>query len=449
MNGGRRSLRRSSAGFAVLTGAVVLSCGLTVGCEPTESTNHGNSLAGGPAPDLNAPTRTQASRADGGELDAIFEQTQRDAELLLDQQRREGRDLSPDAVALAEQDDPFASNGAGYDRGQGSGAGPARNEIRWSSPSHSRPPLRSPRRDGTMRPTPYSPLFREEQPGIEVKPLEDDETAAARNRTNDVRAAAVDDGSAGATEELATDADHLDQLLVDLRRELYRNSIDEDQPLRHLLTIAATSMVHPDRTIDPEVFRDLTDRERELLQIFQTFFARVGTELDGDTTAEDVLINAILELKKEVAHDPDFKLPSVAMCYRVGGFGDFDVFPRNAFLAHAEQKFVLYVEISGFTSEMNDKNEWVTEVSQQLEIYSDADGIPVWSDPWRRAVDVTTNQRRDFFTTQIITLPKALSVGKYHLKVRVRDEHTGAEAEESIPFDMVADPKRAARIPGN
>jgi hypothetical protein len=34
-------------------------------------------------------------------------------------------------------------------------------------------------------------------------------------------------------------------------------------------------------------------------------------------------------------------------------------------------------------------------------------------------------------------------VGRYHLKVRIRDEKSGAEAEGSIPFEMVADPRMA------
>jgi hypothetical protein len=92
-------------------------------------------------------------------------------------------------------------------------------------------------------------------------------------------------------------------------------------------------------------------------------------------------------------------------------------------------------------------NQWLTEISQQLEIISDRDGIPVWSEPWQKAVDVTSHRRRDFFTTQIITLPEALSVGRYHLKIRVRDEKSGAETEESITFEMVADPKLTAKVP--
>jgi hypothetical protein len=46
----------------------------------------------------------------------------------------------------------------------------------------------------------------------------------------------------------------------------------------------------------------------------------------------------------------------------------------------------------------------------------------------------------------VITLPKALSVGKYTLKVRLRDEKSGAETEGSLPFEMVADPKLAAAM---
>jgi len=40
-----------------------------------------------------------------------------------------------------------------------------------------------------------------------------------------------------------------------------------------------------------------------------------------------------------------------------------------------------------------------------------------------------------------------LSVGRYHLKIQVRDETSGAESEESIGFEMVADPKLAASVP--
>ena len=158
-------------------------------------------------------------------------------------------------------------------------------------------------------------------------------------------------------------------------------------------------------------------------------------------------MKAIRTLETTAVEQPQLALPAARLCWRIGGFGDFDAFDRAVFLAHDEQQMILYLEIDDFESVQNKNGEWVTEVSQQLEIYSDRDGIPVWSEPWQKAVDATNNQRRDFFTTQIITLPKALSVGSYHLKIRARDETSGAEAETSIPLEMVADPKLAASVP--
>ncbi|MCH7765653.1 MAG: hypothetical protein IH916_03770 [Acidobacteria bacterium] len=138
----------------------------------------------------------------------------------------------------------------------------------------------------------------------------------------------------------------------------------------------------------------------------------------------------------------------MSMCYRVEGFGKYEQFDHYHFLAHTEQQVIVYVEIGEFTSEPNEKGEWITELSQQITIYADRDGIPVWrSGDMQSAIDRSQKQRNDFFLLQIITLPKALSVGKYHMKVRVRDEKSGAEAEEAIEFEMVADPKLAVQIP--
>ncbi len=96
-----------------------------------------------------------------------------------------------------------------------------------------------------------------------------------------------------------------------------------------------------------------------------------------------------------------------------------------------------------FTSELNEKSQWVTELSQQLVIYSDRDGIPVWREDWQAGVDASKNRRDDFFIVQLITLPQRLSVGRYQLKLHIRDEKSGAEAETALEFEMVADPRMA------
>jgi hypothetical protein len=110
-----------------------------------------------------------------------------------------------------------------------------------------------------------------------------------------------------------------------------------------------------------------------------------------------------------------------------------------AFLAHSAQQAVVYVEIEDFTSELNEKGQWVTELSQQLVVISERDGIPVWREDWQAGVDLSRKQRDDFFIVQVVTLPDRLAVGRYNLKIRIRDDRSGAEAETAIDFEMVAD----------
>jgi hypothetical protein len=247
--------------------------------------------------------------------------------------------------------------------------------------------------------------------------------------------------------EQAMETNRIEQLMIDLSSELYRQSSYTNMPLRELITIAAMSIVKPDRELTAEAIPGLTDREREILVYFQGFFQKLGEDLDGQRDAEDVAREAVASLRTALVETPQMTLATSTLCYRIEGFGAFDEFDRYSFLAHDGQQVIVYLEVEGFTSELNAKSEWVTELSQQLTIYSDHDGIPVWRADWQPAVDVTRNQRQDFFTVQVVTLPKQLSVGKYQLKIRMRDEKSGAEAEGAIEFEMVADSKLAASLP--
>ena len=237
----------------------------------------------------------------------------------------------------------------------------------------------------------------------------------------------------------------LRRLIVDLSAELYRRGAYSDMPMRELLLSTATTMVTPDRALIPEALPGLTQREREIVGLMQDFFRRLGQELDA-TGDPEVVVTAIIELAAALQKQSSLVLPTVSLCTRVGGFGDYDEFPRTeqgryTFLAHSDQQAVVYVEVDDFVSELNDKGQWVTELSQQLVVFSDRDGIPVWREDWQLGTDTSKNRRADFFIVQIITLPERLSVGLYQLKIHVRDKRSGAEAEAIVEFEMVADPR--------
>jgi hypothetical protein len=243
----------------------------------------------------------------------------------------------------------------------------------------------------------------------------------------------------------APDRERMLQLTVDLCSELYRQGAYSNVPLRELLLIAATSLVTPDRALVPDALPGLSERERELLARMQEFFAEIGRGLQEDRDPE-AIVKAIEQLHQILGRQPRLTLPKAALCTRVGGFGDYDEFARNeagrySFLAHSGQQAVVYVEVADFTSALNEQGQWVTELSQQLVLYSDRDGIPVWRESWQPGHDTSRNRRGDFFVVQIITLPAQLSVGRYQLKVQVRDDKSRAEAEIAVDLEMLADPR--------
>lgn len=246
------------------------------------------------------------------------------------------------------------------------------------------------------------------------------------------------------TKAPSSSEDDLHRTMIDFSRELYVNSTWSDQPLKELLVLASLSMLDPERAIDPNAIPDLTDEERALLALMQKYFIAIGNDIDSETNPWLTMSTATTELQRRLKQTPDLEMPTLALCTRVGGFGDFDEWmilndmDQYSFIAHTKQPVIIYLEMEGFTSNLNDKDLWETVTSQHLTIYSDRDGIPVWKEDWQSASDQSRKRRRDYFTVQKFDLPRGLSVGRYQLKVRVRDEKTGAETEQNIPFTMTA-----------
>lgn len=271
-----------------------------------------------------------------------------------------------------------------------------------------------------------------------------EKTDAAPTTEPDVPAAVARPQAIALATPDANDA-ALQRTMIDFSRELYAGSTWSDQPMKELLVLASMSILDPSRALDADAFPDLTEEERGLLSAMQAWFTAVGEDLSADADSWAVLHDASDQLQKQLSRVPDLELPSVVMCTRVSGFGDYEEWSDRTnedttytFIAHGRQPVIIYAEMVGFESTLNDRELWETITSQHLTIYSDRDGIPVWKEDWQTAADRSQNQRRDYFTVQQMMLPPGLSAGKYHLKLRVRDEKSGAEVERNIPFTMTA-----------
>lgn len=145
---------------------------------------------------------------------------------------------------------------------------------------------------------------------------------------------------------------------------------------------------------------------------------------------------------------------SVALCSRVESFGRYTPFASNRFLAGRSNPAIIYAEVENFTqrpvAEIGDAggahrpadpDELAVELTIRAELFHD-DGSRQWRSAEALVRDTARTRRRDFFLVQRIDLPANLSVGKYNLKVAVRDRLAGDSlVETTIPITIVADPR--------
>ncbi len=228
---------------------------------------------------------------------------------------------------------------------------------------------------------------------------------------------------------------------------LYRDASRADSPMRSLMALAALSIAEPDRPFNAEAISDITEEERRTLAAFHGFCRELGRQLASSDDPEAVA-KSVEQLAREMRGERRLRLAHGEFCTSVEGFGNFARIEPREFIAHSAARFVLYFEVDGYRSTETGGEGWKTELSVELSILSERDGVPVWRRDWQTITDLAASQRKDFFVTHVVAVPEALSVGAYVMKIRVRDELAGALAELSLPFRMVAAPVVAPR-PGS
>lgn len=193
----------------------------------------------------------------------------------------------------------------------------------------------------------------------------------------------------------------------------------------------------------------LTSQERTTLSAIRT----LGRALSQDGKVTDParavqLVEGVLSALREAAA---VRIARSALCTRVEGFGQYEPFADYTFLAGRTTKMIVYTEIENFSHRaarsddpgmdtMSGADLVAVELSQELRLWHDADGSMQWRKPEQPIIEVARNKRRDFFLVQQVELPPTLSVGKFNLKVTIRDRVSGGVDERSIPIKIVADP---------
>jgi hypothetical protein len=148
-------------------------------------------------------------------------------------------------------------------------------------------------------------------------------------------------------------------------------------------------------------------------------------------------IRPIIDMADRVRTEAELAVPTVALCSKVDGFGKYEPMdPR--FPAGRENPVIVYCEIENFQSTLDDKRMWVTNLSQEVTLFTET-GMLAWKDKSRPVTDECRNRRHDFFLYDVIKLPANLSIGRYLLKVTIVDKTANRVAESTVPVEMDAE----------
>lgn len=231
-----------------------------------------------------------------------------------------------------------------------------------------------------------------------------------------------------------------EQLIAQLRQQV-EDAAKTDHSLRPWLNRAALSVFDPSLELTDKDLSALADDQRRTILAYQRTFTQIarttGRSADDD---RQLLLDAARELSDQLASEQPLRIGVLKLCKRVKGFGVYDAFEGSTFLAGRSHPVIVYAELDHFHTKATDEGKHVVQLTQEIVLYNQADGLPVWRQEPAVITDESHNVRRDFFVVQIIRLSDRLTVGKYLLKVTITDEVGKTVDESTLPLQIVADP---------
>ncbi|MBC7772571.1 MAG: hypothetical protein H7210_08775 [Pyrinomonadaceae bacterium] len=186
----------------------------------------------------------------------------------------------------------------------------------------------------------------------------------------------------------------------------------------------------------------------------------------------------------QLALDEPLLISTAALCTSVDGYGRYAPFASTTFMRGRAHPVILYLSVEHVTQKEvasmidttertksdkatsskvalgsinaavnlagegpsvptaksgNDGIDWAIDLTQSAVLYHDTDNLPVFDFGEQNLRDTARDKRRDFCIARRIDLPASLSLGRYNLKVTVRDKAGNASAEAIIPIQIVAD----------
>lgn len=220
----------------------------------------------------------------------------------------------------------------------------------------------------------------------------------------------------------------LDQRAQDYPRDLSAQTDDQ------LLKLLGDNGVPEARSLS-----GLSAEDREVLSALMDSLSNFRNQLrSDDNMLLSKKIRPLVELGDRLSAQAELSVPMVALCTRVTSFGVYDPIEPARFIAGKEHPIIIYCEVENFLSQLTEQGRYETRLNQDVVLYTESSGMPVWSLKRSECVDLAHRRHHDFFMVRKTALPATLTIGSYLLKVTVEDEHARHIAENTLPIEIVA-----------
>ena len=228
-----------------------------------------------------------------------------------------------------------------------------------------------------------------------------------------------------------------------LIRSLMTAASESDTPLKQHLALAVIfAWVAPEKPFEPQGLFELTDEERQLVEIVYQRFKLLGSELEdgGDGAA---LATAFTEIISLIDAESPFQITRMKLCSAVRDYGDIDVFDPPMFSPLERSKFIWYVELDGADPRFDDSTgSYDHDFTVRTEMLSRDTGVPVVPPVESTVRHASTSRIRDLFLRNVFEVPESLQYGWYTIKITVSEQQSGTQSQTGI--DLLWVPSLAA-----
>lgn len=230
------------------------------------------------------------------------------------------------------------------------------------------------------------------------------------------------------------------ELAHELASILSQLASTSDTPGAAALALTSLETLLPDgenTTFDEGV---LSEAEKTSIDAVRRLLQSINAE--GAILSPGELASGLEEIQTQLNAWAGLTIKKAALCTWVEGYGRYETFSSYRFIAGQAQDVIVYVELERFaqleSSGPDGQPRYQTKLSQRLELYHAADDLNAWNRRAETVTDETRNRLRDYYLTNMVTLPANLGVGRYHLKIVTRDLIGERIAETIIPIEIVS-----------